>query len=43
MEKLYIIKIGGNIIDDETKLSMFLKDFASIRREKNIGSWRRES
>ena len=30
MNKLYIIKIGGNIIDDETKLSSFLKDFAAI-------------
>lgn len=29
-EKLYIIKIGGNIIDDEQKLSSFLKDFAQI-------------
>ena len=27
---LYIIKIGGNIIDDEKKLLSFLKDFASI-------------
>ncbi|MBA2249582.1 MAG: DUF559 domain-containing protein, partial [Chitinophagaceae bacterium] len=27
---LYIIKIGGNIIDDTEKLSAFLKDFASI-------------
>lgn len=33
-EKLYIIKIGGNIIDDETKLSVFLKDFASIEGKK---------
>ena len=31
---LYIIKIGGNIIDDETKLSSFLKDFASIDAKK---------
>lgn len=30
MDKLYIIKIGGNIIDDEEKLSGFLKEFASI-------------
>ena len=29
-EALYIIKIGGNIIDDEKKLLSFLKDFASI-------------
>ena len=29
-EKLFVIKIGGNIIDDEIKLSSFLKDFAEI-------------
>lgn len=34
MEKLYIIKIGGNIIDDDEKLSAFLKDFATIRDRK---------
>jgi acetylglutamate kinase len=34
MDKLYIIKIGGNIIDDETKLSSFLKDFASVEGKK---------
>ena len=34
MEKLYIIKIGGNIIDDEQKLTSFLKDFASINAKK---------
>ena len=33
-EPLYIIKIGGNIIDDEAKLSSFLKDFASINEKK---------
>ena len=32
--KLYVIKIGGNIIDDEEKLSLFLKDFASIKEKK---------
>ena len=31
---LIIVKIGGNIIDDEIKLSSFLKDFASIRGKK---------
>lgn len=31
---LYIIKIGGNIIDNEEKLSSFLKDFASIKEKK---------
>ncbi|GAC1438599.1 MAG: acetylglutamate kinase [Sediminibacterium sp.] len=34
MEKLYVIKIGGNIIDDEAKLSSFLKVFASIEGKK---------
>lgn len=32
--KLYLIKIGGNIIDDEQKLSSFLIDFASINSNK---------
>lgn len=31
---LYVIKIGGNIIDDEAKLSSFLKAFASIEDKK---------
>jgi len=31
---LYIIKIGGNIIDDETKLSSFLDDFSSVNDKK---------
>ena len=30
-ETLYVIKIGGNIVDDEIKLSSFLKDFANIQ------------
>ena len=34
MEKLYIIKIGGNVIDDENKLSSFLQEFASIHGKK---------
>ena len=34
MEPLYIIKIGGNIIDDETKLSSFLQNFASVKGKK---------
>jgi acetylglutamate kinase len=34
MDKLYIIKIGGNIIDDEVKLAAFLHDFASIEGKK---------
>jgi acetylglutamate kinase len=32
--KLTVIKIGGNIIDDEIKLSSFLKNFASIKGKK---------
>jgi len=34
MDKLFIIKIGGNIIDDEIKLSSFLKDFALLDAKK---------
>ena len=34
MDKLIVIKIGGNIIDDETKLSSFLKSFASVSGKK---------
>src|SRR3978361_1980356 len=34
MEKLIVIKIGGNIIDDEEKLFVFLKDFAAIEEKK---------
>ncbi|HEX8313721.1 MAG TPA: acetylglutamate kinase [Flavisolibacter sp.] len=34
MDRLYIIKIGGNIIDDEEKLSSFLKAFAAIKDKK---------
>ncbi len=30
MNKLLVIKIGGNIIDDEIKLSSFLSDFAAL-------------
>ena len=33
-KNIYIVKIGGNIIDDENKLSSFLKDFASIDNKK---------
>ena len=33
MKKAYVIKIGGNIIDDDKKLSAFLKSFASLRDE----------
>ena len=31
MENLFIIKIGGNVIDDEKNLSAFLDDVASIK------------
>ncbi|MBS1757390.1 MAG: acetylglutamate kinase [Bacteroidetes bacterium] len=34
MEKLFVIKIGGNIIDDEIKLLSFIKDFAAIKANK---------
>jgi acetylglutamate kinase len=34
MEALTVIKIGGNIIDDEEKLSRFLLDFAGVSGKK---------
>ena len=34
MSRLLVIKIGGNIIDDETKLSSFLHDFSLIKEKK---------
>lgn len=34
MDKLYVIKIGGNIIDDVQKLSSFLKDFSNLKGYK---------
>jgi acetylglutamate kinase len=34
MNRLYIIKIGGNVLDDENSLSVFLKGFASIQAPK---------
>jgi acetylglutamate kinase len=34
MEQVLVIKIGGNIVDDEAKLSSFLKDFASLACKK---------
>ena len=33
-KSLYVIKIGGNIIDDEKKFSSFLSAFASIKGKK---------
>lgn len=34
MKQLFIIKIGGNVIDNDVSLSSFLKDFASIPQPK---------
>ncbi len=34
MNKLFVIKIGGNVLDDEKSLKSFLKDFASIQSPK---------
>lgn len=34
MQRLYIIKIGGNVLDDENALKHFLKDFAGIQFPK---------
>lgn len=34
MDQLFVIKIGGNIIDDEAKLASFLQSFASINAYK---------
>ena len=34
MEPLFVVKIGGNIIDDEEKLKGFLKDFAVLQGKK---------
>jgi acetylglutamate kinase len=34
MEKLFVIKIGGNIIDEDASLQAFLKDFAQIKGAK---------
>lgn len=31
MDNLFIIKIGGNIVDDEAKLAAFLKDFVALQ------------
>jgi acetylglutamate kinase len=41
MDKLYVIKIGGNIIDDEKKLSSFLRSFAAV--SEKILAWRWKS
>jgi acetylglutamate kinase len=34
MEKLFVVKIGGNVLDNPSALSSFLNDFASIRERK---------
>lgn len=34
MEQLFVIKIGGNVIDNEENLAAFLKSFAVIRGKK---------
>jgi len=34
MKRLIVIKIGGNIIDDDAKLSSFLSDFSTIKEKK---------
>lgn len=34
MENLFIIKIGGNVIDDDEKLAAFLQAFASLNEKK---------
>lgn len=34
MENLYVIKIGGNIIDDDALLSVFLQKFTRIKSKK---------
>ena len=34
METLYVVKIGGNVIDDPTNLRIFLKEFSSLPTPK---------
>ncbi|MEO6549084.1 MAG: acetylglutamate kinase [Ferruginibacter sp.] len=34
MQQLFVIKIGGNIVDEDAALNSFLKDFASIPGKK---------
>lgn len=34
MDKLFVVKIGGNVIDDEAKLSSFLQSFALLEGKK---------
>ena len=34
MDRLHIFKIGGNIVDNESRLNSFLKDFSSLNESK---------
>ena len=34
LEKIFVVKIGGNVIDDPLKLSAFLKTFSAITEKK---------
>ena len=34
MNKLFVVKIGGNVLDNPAQLNSFLKDFSSIREAK---------
>lgn len=34
MEKLFVIKIGGNVLDSDALLASFLRDFASVTERK---------
>jgi len=34
MEKVFVIKIGGNVVDNDTALDAFLKDFAQVEGKK---------
>lgn len=34
MEQLFVVKIGGNVIDNEDALQSFLQDFASIKEKR---------
>ena len=36
MDKLFVIKVGGNIIDDEEKLKSFLQSVASVKSHKIV-------
>jgi acetylglutamate kinase len=36
MEQLFVIKIGGNVIDDENNLAVFLQNFSSVKAKKML-------